>query len=198
MNNFICLKDNSIRKKSIGLIHKIFILSRRNNKKYLAHCKTKSEVRGGGRKPWKQKGTGRARAGSIRSPLWVGGGKSFGPRKRIVKKKINKKEKKLAILLLFFFKSSKLKIIPNINLLNFSKKNIRNVFQENLLKTTKKVLIILDNYDSTLWKYFRNNKNIDLLKPNYLNIKSLLLANQIFLTKTSITKLKDKFIYEIN
>lgn len=198
MNNFICLKDNYIRKKSIGLIHKIFILSRRNNQRYVSHCKTKSEVRGGGKKPWKQKGTGRARAGSIRSPLWVGGGKSFGPRKRIVKKKINKKERKLAILVLFFFKSSKLKIIPNPNSSNFLKKNIKNIFRENLIKTTKKILIILDNYDSNLWKYFRNNKNIELIKPNYLNLKSLLLTTEIFLTKTSITKLKNKFIYEIN
>ena len=90
--------DNFTRKKtSIGLIHKVYLVQLKNSRNYLACTKTKSEVRGGGKKPWRQKGTGQARAGSTRSPLWVGGGVSFGPKPRIVSKKINKKEKQLAI-----------------------------------------------------------------------------------------------------
>ena len=84
--------------RSIGLIHRAYLTQIKNSRKYLASTKTKSEVRGGGKKPWKQKGTGNARAGSSRSPLWKGGGVSFGPKPRIVAKKINKKERRLAIL----------------------------------------------------------------------------------------------------
>lgn len=199
MNNFVILKDNNIKRKTIGLIHKIFILSRRNSQKYLAHCKTKAEVRGGGRKPWKQKGTGRARAGSTRSPLWVGGGKSFGPRKRIVNKKINKKEKRICTLLLFFFKLPIFKVISEYDLksLNFSEKNIKKLLLKKLITNKIKTLVILNSFENNLWKYVKNNKNIELIKPNYLNIKSLLTAKQIFLTKESITTLKNKFLYEI-
>lgn len=198
MNTFTILKDNNLKKKTIGLIHKIFILSRKNSQQYSAHCKTKSEVKGGGRKPWKQKGTGRARAGSTRSPLWVGGGKSFGPRKRVIKKKINRKERKICTLLLFFFKFPFFKIISDstINSFIFSEKGITKLLLKKLAKTKIKTLIILNDYKKNLWKYIKNNKNIEILKPNYLNIKSLLAAKQIFLTKKSILLLKKKFLYE--
>lgn len=87
--------ENSERKKrAVGLIHKIYLTQLKNRRKYTASTKTKAEVRGGGRKPWKQKGTGRARAGSSRSPLWVGGGVSFGPKPHKVSKKANKKERR--------------------------------------------------------------------------------------------------------
>ena len=91
--------------KRIGLIHRIFLTELKNRRRHTASTKTKSEVRGGGRKPWRQKGTGNARAGSIRSPLWVGGGVSFGPRPHLVSKKINKKEKRLGILAALSLKS---------------------------------------------------------------------------------------------
>ena len=92
------------KKKAIGLIHRVYLTQLKNSRQYLASTKTKSEVRGGGRKPWKQKGTGRARAGSSRSPLWRGGGVSFGPKPRLVSKKVNKKERRLAILSALYLK----------------------------------------------------------------------------------------------
>ena len=90
METKIFLENLERKKKAIGLIHRVYLTQLKNARKYTASTKTKSEVRGGGRKPWKQKGTGRARAGSSRSPLFVGGGITFGPRPRIVSKKINK------------------------------------------------------------------------------------------------------------
>ena len=84
METKIFLENSERKKKAIGLIHRVYLTQIKNARKYTASTKTKSEVRGGGRKPWKQKGTGRARAGSSRSPLWVGGGVSFGPRPRVV------------------------------------------------------------------------------------------------------------------
>jgi large subunit ribosomal protein L4 len=79
-----------LKKKAIGLIHRSYITLLKNAQIHIASTKTKSEVRGGGRKPHPQKGQGKARAGSIRSPLWVGGGVIFGPKPKIIKKKINK------------------------------------------------------------------------------------------------------------
>ncbi len=104
METKIFLNNLDRKKKSIGLIHKVYLTQLKNSKKYTASTKTKSEVRGGGKKPWRQKGTGNARAGSSRSPLWVGGGVTFGPKPHNVNKKINKKERKLAILSAFYLK----------------------------------------------------------------------------------------------
>ena len=98
--------ENQKKKKAIGLIHRVYLSQLINSRQYLASTKTKSEVRGGGRKPWRQKGTGRARAGSSRSPLWVGGGVSFGPKPRFVFKKVNKKERRLAILAALYLKKA--------------------------------------------------------------------------------------------
>ena len=97
METKIFLDNPERKKKAIGLIHRAYLTQLKNARNYTASTKTRSEVRGGGRKPWKQKGTGNARAGSRRSPLFVGGGVSFGPKPRIVSKKINKKERRLAI-----------------------------------------------------------------------------------------------------
>jgi len=96
MEEKIFLENLERKKKSIGLIHKVYLAQLKSSRKYTACTKTKSEVRGGGKKPWRQKGTGQARAGSTRSPLWVGGGVSFGPKPRTVSKKINKKRKKIS------------------------------------------------------------------------------------------------------
>jgi len=88
----------------IHIIHKCYNIQLKNKIKKTANTKTRSEISGGGRKPWKQKGTGNARAGSIRSPLWKGGGIIFGPKHIIVSKKINKKEKNLALISCFHMK----------------------------------------------------------------------------------------------
>ena len=93
-------KENSIINKFIiGFIHRCYLIKLKNSKKYLASTKTRGEVSGGGRKPWKQKGTGKARAGSIRSPLWRGGGVIFGPKPKLVSNKIHNNENKKSIIL---------------------------------------------------------------------------------------------------
>ena len=108
MEDEIFLQNFEKRKETIGLIHRVYLSQLKNSRKYLASTKTKSEVRGGGKKPWRQKGTGNARAGSSRSPLWVGGGVIFGPKPRLVNKKINKKERRLAILSALYLKKQQL------------------------------------------------------------------------------------------
>ena len=110
----IFVNDTEKKKKAIGLIHRVYLTQLKNSRGYLASTKTKSEVRGGGRKPWKQKGTGRARAGSSRSPLWRGGGVSFGPKPRLVSKKVNKKERRLAILSALYLKKQQFIFVNEI------------------------------------------------------------------------------------
>jgi large subunit ribosomal protein L4 len=121
--------ESQKKKKAIGLIHRVYLSQLINSRKYLASTKTKSEVRGGGRKPWRQKGTGRARAGSLRSPLFVGGGVIFGPKPRLVTRKINKKERRLAVLSAVSLKKNQIQLVEENTLTNFwlSSKNLKNV-----------------------------------------------------------------------
>ena len=177
------------KKKAIGLIHRVYLTQIKNARKYTASTKTKSEVRGGGRKPWKQKGTGRARAGSSRSPLWVGGGVSFGPRPRIVSKKINKKERRLAILSAFYLKKKEFLFVQDTlfsdSTITKTKQIIKTLNELNL-SSDSKILIILTAPNQKLWLATRNLKNIDLTVATCLNIKQLLNTNHIVLSNSSL------------
>ena len=189
METKIFLENSERKKKAIGLIHRVYLTQIKNARKYTASTKTKSEVRGGGRKPWKQKGTGRARAGSSRSPLWVGGGVSFGPRPRVVSKKINKKERRLAILSAFYLKKKEFlfvedSVFNNPELLK-TKQIIKTLTQLNL-GADSKVLILLPAPNRKLWLATRNLKNIDLTVATCLNIKQLLKTNHIVLSEASL------------
>ena len=127
MEEKIFLENLERKKKAIGLIHKVYLAQLKTSRKYTASTKTKSEVRGGGKKPWRQKGTGSARAGSTRSPLWVGGGVTFGPKPRIVNKKINKKERRLAILSAIYLKKKEFVFLEEKNYEEFSQIKTKNI-----------------------------------------------------------------------
>jgi large subunit ribosomal protein L4 len=177
------------KKKAIGLIHRVYLTQLKNSRKYLASTKTKSEVRGGGRKPWKQKGTGRARAGSSRSPLWRGGGVSFGPKPRLVSKKVNKKERRLAILSALYLKKQQF-IFVNEVALNDAKtvktKNIVKFISELGLNSNEKILFILTKPNKEFWLASRNLKNVEVTTSNCLNIEQLLKTTHIILSKPSL------------
>ena len=189
METKIFLANLERKKKAIGLIHRVYLTQIKNARKYTASTKTKSEVRGGGRKPWKQKGTGRARAGSSRSPLWVGGGVSFGPRPRVVSKKINKKERRLAILSALYLKKKEFLFVEE-NLFSNSTitktKQIIKTLNELNLSSDSKILIILTAPNRKLWLATRNLRNIDLTVATCLNIKQLLNTNHIVLSNSSL------------
>jgi large subunit ribosomal protein L4 len=181
------------KKKAIGLIHKVYLSQLKSSRKYNAFTKTKSEVRGGGRKPWKQKGTGQARAGSTRSPLWVGGGVIFGPKPRIVIKKINKKEKKLAILSALYLKTSKLLFVED-NILessfsNAKTKEANNFFDSLEIPKNAAILLILGKSNKATWFATRNLKKVETTTPEGLNILQLLKADCIILSKNSLEKI---------
>jgi large subunit ribosomal protein L4 len=190
MEKKIFLENLERKKKAIGLIHRVYLTQLKNARKYTASTKTKSEVRGGGRKPWKQKGTGRARAGSSRSPLFVGGGITFGPRPRIVSKKINKKERRLAILSALYLKKKQfLMVDENV----FATSNITKTKQFlEALKTLNvnlqsNILIVLPTPNKQLWLATRNLKNIEVTTVNCLNLKQLLHTNQIILSEQALS-----------
>jgi large subunit ribosomal protein L4 len=196
MEEDIFFQNSERKKKTIGLIHRVYLTSLKNSKKYLASTKTRSEVRGGGRKPWKQKGTGRARAGSIRTPLWPGGGVIFGPKPRIVKKKINKQERKLAILSAFYLKQKRVIEIENPLFEDQSLKKTKTIvtFLNSLkLKSEHKILFILPKGDKNFWLATKNLKNVETTTANCLNIIQLLKADYIVLPKLSLETINSTY-----
>jgi large subunit ribosomal protein L4 len=196
MESELLLKTFKENKNAIGLIHRAYLTYLKNKRKYTASTKTRAEVRGGGRKPWRQKGTGRARAGSIRSPLWVGGGVSFGPRPRIVNKKINKKERQLAILSALYLKKKELKLIDQIKIDEFNNIKTKNVVQfiETLgLKETDKLLFVLPTSNRKFWLATRNLKNVIVTTANSLNIEEILKTKYIILSKSSLEIINIKY-----
>ena len=182
------------KKRSIGLIHRAYLTQIKNSRKYLASTKTKSEVRGGGKKPWKQKGTGNARAGSSRSPLWKGGGVSFGPKPRVVTKKINKKERRLAILSALYLKKQQFIFVDDLSLnSNVKTKTVTKLLTDLGLKNNEKTLFILTEPDKQFWLASRNLKNVEVTAANCLNIKQLLSTNHIILSNASLDSINSTY-----
>jgi len=181
--------ESQKKKKAIGLIHRVYLSQLINSRKYLASTKTKSEVRGGGRKPWRQKGTGRARAGSLRSPLFVGGGVIFGPKPRLVTRKINKKERRLAVLSAVSLKKNQIQLVEENTLTNFNiiktKEIVKLMSSFNFLPTSK-VLFILSKPNKNFWLSSKNLKNVEVTTAACLNLKQLLNAKHIVLSEQSL------------
>lgn len=166
---------------------------RANARKIIAHTKDRSEVRGGGRKPWRQKGTGRARHGSIRSPIWRGGGVTFGPTKeRVFTQKINKKMKRKA---LFMALSSKVKdkeyiLLDKLELAEAKTKKMVEIL--NKLKTklkkdlNKGVLIVLPAANEKIVKAARNIPKVKSIRADSLNVYDVLSYRYLLMPKKSI------------
>jgi len=189
MESKIFLENLERKKKAIGLIHRVYLTQLKNARKYTASTKIRSEVRGGGRKPWKQKGTGNARAGSTRSPLFVGGGVIFGPRPRIVSKKINKKERRLAILSALYLKKQQFVFVNDTVFNDFNDiktKNIVKLIATLGLNNNSKILFVLTKPNKFFWLATRNLKNIEVTVASCLNIEQLLHSNHIILSNLAL------------
>lgn len=156
--------------------------------------KQRSEVRGGGRKPWRQKGTGNARAGTIRSPLWRGGGVVFGPKPRDHSFKLNKKviKKSRLIALSEKFKDNKILILDELKFEKPKTKKAKSILEDFNL-TDKKVLVVLDSYDSNEAKSLRNIKNVMAVNVKELNTYIILVSDFIIFTKNSFGKFVEGF-----
>ena len=174
------------------LIHRILTLQNAQKRQGTASCKTRSEVRGGGRKPWKQKGTGQARSGSSNSPLWNGGGVTFGPKPRIYQKKVNIKERQLALQTAIYNSKSKTIVVDNAFNQNNKIKTKECLISLNKfvqMQPTKKLLIIVDEPNNNLSLSLRNIPNTQLLYSNTLNLSEVLLAKNIIVTESALVKL---------
>mmetsp|Transcript_27990 Transcript_27990/g.43075 ORF Transcript_27990/g.43075 Transcript_27990/m.43075 type:complete len:210 (-) Transcript_27990:9028-9657(-) len=173
------------------LLYKYIIRAQRLLKQNTVSTKVKSEVSGGGRKPWQQKGTGRARAGSNRSPLWRGGGVIFGPKPKIENIKINKKERKIILQTLFYNKRNSIIIIEGLEN-NFkipSTNYFSQICQKCSIPINQNILIIVDKKSKYLKLSTQNFKNVDIISIWSLNTNSLLKAKQILITPTALSKL---------
>lgn len=181
---------NAIKDGARYLVHRAVVAQANKKRQGTASTKIRSEVAGGGRKPWKQKGTGNARSGSSNSPLWAGGGVAFGPRPRSYEKKINVKERRLAITTALHYNFSKVtvveKLVEDTNKISttYTMSSLRNVL--NFSETKSKKLIIIDKYDKNLALSIRNVKNVKLTSANAINIIDLLEPDQILVTENAL------------
>jgi len=187
------LELNVLENSGNYLIHKDILRHQISQKQGTASSKTRSEVRGGGRKPWQQKGTGRARAGSNSSPLWKGGGVTFGPKPKNVVLKLNKKERKLALQTLLYNKRNNILIIDNLeDTIEVPKtKTFSELCERCGINLEQKVLIIVSEKTNNLKLSTRNIKNIELILASNLNTLSLLKAKQILCTSAAIQNIKE-------
>lgn len=153
--------------------------------------KTRTEVRGGGRKPWRQKGTGRARQGSIRSPQWRGGGVVFGPTPRSYSFKVNKKVVKLALksLLTDRFVNKKIVVVDKIELEDFKTKSLVAVL--NNLNAEGKIIVITNEEDFNLFTAGRNLPNVYVQTKQHLSVYDLINADMYITTQDAIKKYEE-------
>lgn len=187
------LKLNVLENSGNYLIHKDILRHYAAQKQGTVSTKTRSEVRGGGRKPWRQKGTGRARAGSNRSPLWKGGGVIFGPKPKTINFKLNKKERRLALQTLLYNKKNNLLIIENLeNEITIPKtKTFLKICQDCKINLNQKLLIIVSKKTIPLKLSTQNIKNVELISASNLNTLSLLKAKQVILTRSAVNDIKE-------
>ncbi|MDP2736609.1 MAG: 50S ribosomal protein L4 [bacterium] len=194
------------------LIHQAVVTQMANERQVIAHTKDRSEVRGGGKKPWRQKGTGRARHGSSRSPIWIGGGVTFGPRNdRNFKKRINKKMKQNAMLMVLSDRAAgeNFIILDKLEAAEFKTKVFNKIisgFEAKILKPAKEVkadakkkevkrsfLIIVDKGDEKLSCSARNLVGIKLMNMDNINIVDLLKYKNLILNKAAVEKLTERY-----
>lgn len=160
-----------------------------NSRQVLAHTKGRGEVRGGGKKPWKQKGTGRARSGSTRSPLWKGGGVTFGPKKeRNFSKKINKKMLKKALLVVLGRKAKdgELKLVENFELASAKTKAVAGMMKK--ITGGKSALVLIDKANKNANLATRNIARVKTMLPENLNAFELLNSKNVLMDKVTLEK----------
>lgn len=182
-------------KWNVDLVHQALNVQMANRRDVLAHAKGRGEVRGGGKKPWKQKGTGRARHGSIRSPLWIGGGVTFGPNKeKIFARKINKKMNQLALFSVLSekLKDNKLKIVDDFNIGEDKKTKSMVNFLKNFFEKPN-ALLIASFANKFINKPVSNIKGAGAIGSKSLNIYDLLKYKNILIEKQAINEIEKNF-----
>ena len=163
-----------------------------NQRQGTQSAKTRSEVRGGGRKPWRQKGTGRARQGSIRAPQWTGGGVVFAPKPRDYSFKLNKKFKRLALKSALSTKCQEEKIIV-VDELNLSEVKTKEMVKVLANIKAEKALIVMDGSNKNVMLSARNIPNVKTAGVNTINVYDLLKHDTLVLTKDAVAKIEEVY-----
>ncbi|CAE20016.1 50S ribosomal protein L4 [Prochlorococcus marinus subsp. pastoris str. CCMP1986] len=180
---------------SADLIHRAVLRQLANKRQGTASTLTRSEVRGGGRKPYKQKGTGRARQGSIRTPLRPGGGVIFGPKPRSYNLDMNRKERRLALRTALMSRISDFKTVEDFgSTLDQPKTSeIINGLSRLGIEKTEKVLVILDNPSDVIKKSINNLEKVKLIAADQLNVFDILNANKLVIGQSAINKIQEVY-----
>lgn len=177
------------------VVHRALVRQMNNARQGTASTKTRSEVSGGGRKPWRQKGTGRARAGSSRSPLWRGGGVIFGPKPRDYSVKMNRKERRLALRTAFYSRVEDLVVVQDFaeNLSRPKTKELVQAMSRWGIEPEAKVLLIVSERNENVYLSARNIDKLRMISASNLNIFDILAADRIVATRSAIEKIQEVY-----
>lgn len=175
-----------------AVVHQALVMQLASQRQGTAATKTRAMVRGGGRKPWKQKGTGRARAGSIRSPLWIGGGTTFGPQPRSYSFRMPRKARRLAIksALTAKLQGGELVVLEGIQ---FEQPKTKQVVEllKNFGLAERKALLITGEADENVEKSSRNIPGVKALAANGLNVFDLLHHDKLLITRDAVARIEE-------
>lgn len=190
------IKDIKLNKEIFGIepnknvLYDAIILARASLRQGTHDTKTRAEVSGGGRKPWRQKGTGHARQGSIRAVQWRGGGIAFGPTPRDYSKKMNRKERRLALKSALAIKAEDMVVVDELKIATPKTKDMIKVL-ENLKLNDAKTLIIVDELDENIVLSSRNLSNVALIEAMEVNVLDLIAADKILITEKALSKIEE-------
>ena len=176
-----------------AIVHSVLVNYLANQRQGTQRTKTRAEVRGGGRKPWRQKGTGRARQGSIRAPQWIKGGIALGPKPRSYKYRVNRKERQLAIKSLLSSKvlENNLVVVDKIDFKEIKTKQMANAMKN--LKVEEKAFVVLAASNENVQKSARNLENVKTGSVNTINVYDLLRYQKLVLTVDAIKKIEEVY-----
>jgi large subunit ribosomal protein L4 len=177
------------------IVHRALVRQLNNARQGTSSSKTRAEVRGGGRKPWRQKGTGRARAGSIRSPLWRGGGVIFGPKPKEYNLKMNRKERRLALRTAFQSRAEDLIIVESFagELSAPKTKELIAAMSRWGIAANEKTLLIMDELVENVYLSARHVASLKLIPADGLNVFDILNAKKIVVTSEALAKIQEVY-----
>ena len=177
------------------IVHRAILRQMHNSRQGTLSSKTRSEVRGGGRKPWRQKGTGRARAGSNRSPLWRGGGVIFGPKPRDFEIKMNRKERRLALRTAFQSRVDDMVVVQDFaeQLSAPKTKEVLSAMERWGIDAEQKILMITAEKNETVYRSVRNVEKVKLILATNLNAYDIVLADRLIVTAAALEKIQEVY-----
>ena len=180
-------------KPNEAIVHSVLVNYLANQRQGTQSTKTRAEVRGGGKKPWRQKGTGRARQGSIRAPQWIKGGIALGPKPRSYKYRVNKKERRLAIKSILSSKvlEKELTVVDKLEAKEIKTKNMVKALAD--MKVEGKTLIILPEKNQNVYMSARNIEGVKTILLNNINVFDLLKYTNLILPVDTVKKIEEVY-----